>query len=137
MLSSKCRNKRIQWYYWWKELFWSTSKNHKITRENIRKTATGQGDDYTTGCLLGYAYFRDNYKMVATDLSKHQALDADSRTIKKINFTANFSSCRKYESLFHFWGSKRNCFGLFTSNCKSVANVLDNNFNLSNIKWLN
>ena len=40
--------------------------------------------------------------MVAIDLSKHQALDADSRTIKNINFTANFSSCRKYESLFQF-----------------------------------
>ena len=27
----------------------------------IRKTATGQGDDYTTGCLLDYQYFKDNY----------------------------------------------------------------------------
>ena len=25
--------------------------------ENIRKIASGQGDDYTTGCLLGYPYF--------------------------------------------------------------------------------
>ena len=33
--------------------FWSTSKNNKITYENIIKIATGQGDDYTTGCLLG------------------------------------------------------------------------------------
>ena len=29
-------------------------KNNKVTYENIRKIATGQGDDYTTGCLLSY-----------------------------------------------------------------------------------
>ena len=37
------------------------------TYENIRKIATGQGDDYTTGCLLDYSYFNDHYKMIATD----------------------------------------------------------------------
>ena len=40
------------------------------TYENIRKIATGQGDDYRTGCLLDYLYFKENYKMIATDLSK-------------------------------------------------------------------
>ena len=38
--------------------------------ENIRKTATGKGDDHTTGCLLDYPYIKDNYKMIAIDLSK-------------------------------------------------------------------
>ena len=33
------------------------------TYENIRKIATGKGDDYTTGCLLDYLYFKENYKM--------------------------------------------------------------------------
>ena len=64
-------------------------KNNKLTYENIRKIATGQGDDYTTGCLLDYSYFKDTYKMIAIDLSKQQALDADSRAIQQINFTAN------------------------------------------------
>ena len=59
------------------------------TYENIRKIATGQGDDYTTGCLLDYSYFKENYKMIAIDLSKQQALDADPRAIQQINFTAN------------------------------------------------
>ena len=59
------------------------------TYENIRKITTGQGDDYTTGCLLDYAYFKDHYKMIAIDLSKQQALDADPRAIQQINFTAN------------------------------------------------
>ena len=59
------------------------------TYENIRRIATGQGDDYTTGCLLDYSYFKENYKMIAIDLSKQQALDADPRAIQQINFTAN------------------------------------------------
>ena len=64
-------------------------KNDKVTYENIRKIATGQGDDYTTGCLLDYSYFADTCKMIAVDLSKQQALDADPRAIQQINFTAN------------------------------------------------
>ena len=30
-------------------------KNNNVTYENIRKIDTGQGDDYTTGCLLDYS----------------------------------------------------------------------------------
>ena len=64
-------------------------KDNKVTYENIRKAATGKGDDYTTGCLLDYPYFRDSYKMIAVDLSRQQALDADLRVIQQINLTAN------------------------------------------------
>ena len=64
-------------------------KNNKITYDNIRKVATGQGDDYTNGCLLDYPYFANTYKMIAVDLSKQQALDPDPRAIQQINFTAN------------------------------------------------
>ena len=42
-------------------------KNDKATYENIRKNCTGSRDDYTTGCLLDYPYFRDSYKMIAVD----------------------------------------------------------------------
>ena len=59
------------------------------TYENIRKIATGQGDDDTTGCLLDYSYFKENFKMIAIDLSKQQALDADPRAVQQISFTAN------------------------------------------------
>ena len=59
------------------------------TYENIRKITTGQGDGYTTGCLLDYPYLKNHYKMIAIDLSKQQALDADPRAIQQINFTAN------------------------------------------------
>ena len=59
------------------------------TYGNIRKVATDKGDDCTTGCLLDYPYFKDNYKMIAIDLSKQQVLDADPRKIVQINFTAD------------------------------------------------
>ena len=71
------------------KLFWSTGNNNKVTYENIRKIATGNGDNYTTGCLLDYIYFKNYYKMIVVDLSKQQALDADSKAIQQINFTAN------------------------------------------------
>ena len=32
-------------------------KNNKVTYDNIRKIATGQGDDYANGCLLDYPLF--------------------------------------------------------------------------------
>ena len=52
----------------------------------IRKVSTWYGDDYTTGCLLDYAYFKDNYILIAVDLSKQKALDADPRAIQQIVF---------------------------------------------------
>ena len=64
-------------------------KNNKVTYENIRKIASGQGNNYKTGCLLDYSYFKDTYKMIAVDLSKQQVLDADPRAIQQIKFTAN------------------------------------------------
>ena len=64
-------------------------KNNQVTYENIRKITTGQGDDYTTGCLLDYPYFKDSYKRIAVDLSKQQVLYADPRAIQQINFTSN------------------------------------------------
>ena len=54
--------------------------------DEVRKVSTGHGDDYTPGSLLDYAYFRDNYKLIAVDLSKQKALDADPRAIQQIVF---------------------------------------------------
>ena len=52
------------------------------------KNYNWSGDDYTTGCLLDYNYFR-KHKMIITDLSKQQALDADPKAIQQIDFTGN------------------------------------------------
>ena len=54
--------------------------------DEVRKVSTGHGDDHTTGSLLDYAYFKDNYRLIAVDLSKQNALDADPRAVQQIVF---------------------------------------------------
>ena len=55
--------------------------------DEVRKISIGQGHDYTTVCLLDFAYFEKNCKLIAADLSKQKALDADSREFQEIIFT--------------------------------------------------
>ena len=98
-------------------------KHNKVTYENIRKIAIGQGEDYTTGCLLDYSYFADTYKMIAVELSKQQALDADPRAIQQINFTANLDRAGN-TSLLYSRRSKRNCSRLFKRNSKSITEYI-------------
>ena len=69
------------------------------TYENIREITTIQRDDYTTGCLIYYNYFKKHYKMIAIDLSKQQALDADSKAIHLIEFTGNID-CNNNRLIF-------------------------------------
>ena len=57
----------------------------------IRKISTGQDDDYTTGCLLDFAYFKKNYRVIAADLGKQKALDAYPRVIQQIILTGKAS----------------------------------------------
>ena len=72
-----------------KNVFDQPINSHLKTYDNIREISTDKGDDYATGCLLGYIHFKNYYKMIAIDLCKQQALDADPRAIQQINFTAN------------------------------------------------
>ena len=88
IIFSKCRNKELQCYDW-KYFLDQPVKRNKITYDNIRKIATGRGDDYTTSCLLDYTYFRDIYRMIAIDLSKRQALNSNRKAIQEINFNAS------------------------------------------------
>ena len=66
-------------------------KNILKTYDNIRKIATGQGDDCTTGSLLDYSYLKKHYKLIAIDFSKQQKLDADPKAIQQINFIGNLT----------------------------------------------
>ena len=54
--------------------------------DEFKKVSKGQGDDCTTGCLLDYAYFKDNIRIIAVDLNQQKALDADPRAIQQIVF---------------------------------------------------
>ena len=49
--------------------------------DEVREVSAGQCDNYTTGCLLDYAYFKDNCRLIAVDLSKQKAIDTDLRSI--------------------------------------------------------
>ena len=63
-------------------LFDQQVKNDLRTYNKIQNIATGQGDDYTMVCLLNYPYIKKYYKIIAIDLSKQQALDADPVAIE-------------------------------------------------------
>ena len=65
------------------------AKNYLKAYYNMIKISTGQLDHYTTGCLLDYFYFREHYKLIAIDLSKQPALDADPKAIQQLNFSEN------------------------------------------------
>ena len=68
--------------------FYDQAVNDTIKQyDEVRKISTGQGDDYTTGCLLDFAYFEKDYRLIAADLSKQKALDADPEAIQQIIFT--------------------------------------------------
>ena len=60
--------------------------------DEIRKISTGQGDDYTTGCLKDFVYFKKNYRLNSVDLSKQKALHVDSRAIQQIIFTGKITA---------------------------------------------
>ena len=68
--------------------------------DEVRKISTGQGDDYTTGCLLDFAYFEKKYRLIAVDLSKQKALDADSRAIQQIIFTGKVTALTRVLYIF-------------------------------------
>ena len=66
----------------------------------LEKLLLVKGDDYTTGCLLYYSYFKDHYRMIAIDLTKQQVLDSDPRATHQINFTGNFDRIRDTTMFF-------------------------------------
>ena len=84
-----------------KNLFDQPKISELKSYENVRKIATDKGDDCKTGCLLDYSYFKENYKMIAIDLSKQQILvDPDLRAIQQINFTANLDRAENTTMFF-------------------------------------
>ena len=68
-----------------------------------------KNNNYTTGNLLDYEYFKDNYKLIAIDLSKQTELE-DADLEQPINFigklennaTVFFIIEKKEETTFDF-----------------------------------
>ena len=53
--------------------FFDQSIGSDIKRyKEIRKLTTGQGEDYTTGCLLEYEYIKNHYRLIAVYLRKQK-----------------------------------------------------------------
>ena len=48
--------------------FFDQPMKNDLRTYNNRKIAIGQDDDYRTGCLLDYPYFKNYYKLIAVDL---------------------------------------------------------------------
>ena len=72
--------------------FYDQPVNDSIRQyDEFRKKSTGQGDDYTTGCLLDFVYFKKYYS-IAANLSKQKALDADPKAIQQIIFTGKIKA---------------------------------------------
>ena len=92
--------------------------------DNISKLAAGQGDNYTTGCLLDYPFFKEHYKLITIDLCKQQALDADVKAIQKINFAGNLNRAEGSKNFFHHRKSKRNSLRCFTRHLESIVSVV-------------
>ena len=104
-----------------KNFFDQPVKNDKVTYENIRNIATGQGDDYTTGCLLDYVYFKNYYKMIAVNLSKQEVLDTDPKVIQQINFTANLETAGNTRFYFILEEAKETVFKFLQRTVKVLS----------------
>ena len=66
-----------------------------------KKNATGQGDHYTTGCLIDHLHFKGNDRRAAIYLTKQQKLNAAQKQYKK----SFFLKCRvrwDYTNVFHY-----------------------------------
>ena len=76
----------------------------------------------TTLCLFQKSF--NHSKIIARDLSKQQALDADSKAIQKINFTENLDRIEHtsvfQKHVFLYWRSKRKDFRFFGKKCKLI-----------------
>ena len=68
----------------WQKTFDQPGKNGLRVYDDVQKVVICPGDDYATGCLLDYSYFKENYKLNAIYLSKQQALYGDAKATQQI-----------------------------------------------------
>ena len=69
------------------KIFFDQAIGSDIKRyKDIRKLTTGQGENYTTGCLLDYDYIENLYRLIAVDLRRQKELDVDPKAIQQIEF---------------------------------------------------
>ena len=101
-----------------RNIFDQTINSMSKTYENFRKIATGKGDDYTTDCLFDYPYFKENFKVIAIDLSRQNKFDAYPRAIEPINFTAKLDRAGNTTTFFIIEEAKETIFEFSQSTVK-------------------
>ena len=89
------------------KLFDQPVKNKLRMYYNILDISIGQGDSYTTGCLVDYNYFNKYYEIIAIDSIKQQAIDADPKAIQQTDFTGNLSRQNEKGQKYEFSEAKR------------------------------
>ena len=77
-----------------------------------------RNNEYTTGNLLGYDYFKKHYKLIAIDLSKQQVLQENEDLIQQINFICRLE---QEANVFIIFEKKEHTILEFSQN---FANVL-------------
>ena len=75
-------------------------------------------NEYTTGNLLDYDYFKKHYKLIAIDLSKQQVLQENEDLIQQINFIGRLTEAA---NVFIIIEKKKNTMLKFSQN---LANVI-------------
>ena len=73
--------------------------------------------------MLDYPYFKDNYKLIAVDLSKQKALDADPRAVEQIVFqgVVGADDKHKIKTIYYSRTIKRNCVRILQRNNKTYV----------------
>ena len=92
-----------------KTFFNQQVKNVLRTNENIRKISNGHEDDYNW-LFARLPLFQKMCKLVAIDLNKQQARDADPKAIQQINFTENLERDRHTTIFFNIKEAKETIF---------------------------
>ena len=77
-----------------------------------------RNNEYTTGNLLDYAYFKKYFKLIAIDLSQQQALQENEDLIQQINFIGKLEEAA---NVFIIIEKKENTILEFSQN---LANVI-------------
>ena len=76
--------------------------------------------------MLDYTYFKDNYRLIAVDLSKQKALDPDPRAIQQIVFQGVVGGAdKKNKTVYYSWKIKRNSLRVLQRNTKSSVNSVN------------
>ena len=99
-----------------RNFFGKPVRNDERIHEHISKVAFGKWNYYAAGCLFHYPYFKEDYTLIAIDLSKQQAFDAGLKAIQQIHFTGDPDRDGNTRMLFILEELKQTILDFFTSN---------------------